>query len=293
MTYPTGGYVRYVWGMNAQAERGYSVYPPSPCVALYGVPVITDRYVSFDGSHEVLHQQFAYSTTWDSTKAHWTSKQTTVTTTDLVRSSTYKTVYTYAPLGVIEPPNTYGAPTNWDSVESSTAYYDTGGTTLLKTVYKTWANPRLLTSQETQYPSGPANETTWSYNSREQQTERDDYDFGVAGVGSLLRTTVTNYQAFGNSPLFTYAPSIVDRPCQVITYDSTGTSRAAETDYFYDNGSTSTPCGTAGTPSVVGAGGSSLTGHDVTNYAASSSSPRGNLTQKTQWLNTGSSPFTT
>ena len=87
---------------------------------------------------------------------------------------------------------------------------------------------------------------------------------------------------------------IVNLPCQAITYDSSGTNRVAETDYFYDNGSTSTPCGTAGTPSVAGAGGSSLTGHDETGYSSSSTTPRGNVTQKTQWLNTGSSsPATT
>jgi hypothetical protein len=44
------------------------------------------------------------------------------------------------------------------------AYYDVNGAPL-KTVYKTWSglNPRLLTSQETQYANGQADETTWSY----------------------------------------------------------------------------------------------------------------------------------
>jgi RHS repeat-associated protein len=292
MTYPTGGYVRYVWGMNPQAEFGQYMnsQPNDQCTALYGVPVITDRYVSFNGTTEVLHQHFAYSTTWNS--AAWTSKQTTVTTTDNVRNTSYNTVYTYHPLAADVPPNTGGAPTSWDPVEYSTAYYDTSGT-LLKTVYKTWSTPSAPLSEETQYPSGQADETTWSYNSREQQIERDDYDFGTSGVGSLLRKTITNYQAFNDTPLYPNAPSIVDRACQVITYDSTGTNRVAETDYFYDNGATTTACGTAGTPSVTGAGGSSLTGHDETNYSASSTYPRGNLTEKTQWLNTGTSPVTT
>ena len=298
VTYPTGGYVRYVWGLNDNAEWGGSQNPQllTQCAALYAVPVITDRYVSFDGSTEVLHQQFTYSTTWNYGQngyANWTSKQTTVKTTDNVRSMSYNTIYTYSPSGVIAPPNTWGAPTASDPVEQSIAYYDTSGA-LLKTVYKTWANPRLLSSQETQYPSGQADETTWSYNSRDQQIERDDYDFGTSGVGSLLRKTITNYQAFNDTPLYTNAPSIVNRPCQVITYDSTGTNRVAETDNFYDNGATTTTCGTAGTPSVTGAGGSTLTGHDETNYSASSTYARGNLTQKTQWLNTGSSsPATT
>ncbi|MGD0515828.1 MAG: hypothetical protein ABSA29_21190, partial [Terriglobales bacterium] len=301
ITYPTGGYIRYVWGINSQAEWGTNEnsQPNDQCTALYGVPVITDRYVSFNGTTEVLHQQFTYSTTWTLSCANgsnncpnWTSKQTTVTTTDNVRGTSYNTVYTYTGLIADIPPNTMAGPTSKDPVEASIAYYDTTGS-LLKTVYKTWANTRLVTSQETQYANGETSETTWSYNSREQQTEQDEYDFGSSGVGSLLRKTVTNYQQFNETPLYPDIPSIVDRPCQVITYDSTGTNRVAETDYFYDNGATTTPCGTAGTPSVTGAGGSSLTGHDEANYSASSTNPRGNLTQKTQWLSAGSSPATT
>src|SRR6266566_5041314 len=46
ITYPTGGYVRYVWGMNTQAELAGS----QNCTMLYGVPAVTDRYVSFDGT---------------------------------------------------------------------------------------------------------------------------------------------------------------------------------------------------------------------------------------------------
>jgi len=161
----------------------------------------------------------------------------------------------------------------------------------LKTVYKTWAFRNLLASQETQYPGGQTDETTWAYNSREMQTQRYDYDYGSSGVGSQLREIVTNYQQFNDTPLYSGGPSIVDRPCQVITY-STGTNRVAETDYFYD-GATGTPCGADGTRSVAPAGGSSLTGHDEADYSASSTNPRGNLTQKTQWLNTGTSPVTT
>lgn len=59
MTYPSGGYVRYVWGINTQAEIASDL----SCTMLYGVPAVTDRYVSFDGTHEVLHQSFSYSTT--------------------------------------------------------------------------------------------------------------------------------------------------------------------------------------------------------------------------------------
>ena len=308
INYPTGGYVSYVWGMNSQAEYGWSVNPKDSYSLLYAVPVIAKRSVSFDGKTIALQQTYSYSTNWTTNSnngtAYWTTKNTIVTTIDNARNTSYATIYTYSPSGALTPPNTSAAPTNWDPVEQSIQYCADASVTTgtnpqcahapLKTVYKAWTNPRLLASQETQYPSGQANKTTWSYNSREQQTEQDDYDFGTTGVGPLLRKTITNYQAFNDTPLYSNAPSIVDRACQVITYDSTGTNRVAETDYFYDNGATTTPCGTAGTPSVAGAGGSSLTGHDETNYSAGSTYPRGNLTQKTQWLNTGSSsPATT
>ena len=41
MSDPTGGYVRYVWGMNSKAEYGFSLNQTAS--ALYGVPAITDR----------------------------------------------------------------------------------------------------------------------------------------------------------------------------------------------------------------------------------------------------------
>jgi hypothetical protein len=122
-----------------------------------------------------------------------------------------------------------------------------------------------MTSETTTYPTGQAFETTWSYNSNEMPIEQDDYDIG----GSTLRKTVTNYQQI--SPSY-----IVNLPCQVIIYsDAAKTARRAETDYFYDNGATATPCGAAGTPSVVGAGGSTLTNHDETLYSATATTPRG------------------
>jgi YD repeat-containing protein len=97
----------------------------------------------------------------------------------------------------------------------------------------------------------------------------------------LLRRTVTNYQAFRATPIFPVAASIFDLPCQTIVYDG-GLNRQGETDYYYDNdASTTTPCSAAGTPSVTGV--TNLTGHDETNYAATSTSQaRGILTTMVQ-----------
>ncbi|TAN21400.1 MAG: hypothetical protein EPN33_12315 [Acidobacteria bacterium] len=73
VTFPTGGYVRYVWGMNAAAEGGQFASTSGTCLDRYGEPAITARYVSLDGSSEVLDQSFAYATTWPSSGAAWSS----------------------------------------------------------------------------------------------------------------------------------------------------------------------------------------------------------------------------
>ena len=89
VTYPTGGYVRYVWGLNQDSTYGRWVtnlnvlnVPASFCNFQYDTPAILDRYVSFDGVTEVQHQQFSYSTNWAGGCCGWASKSTTITTTD-------------------------------------------------------------------------------------------------------------------------------------------------------------------------------------------------------------------
>jgi RHS repeat-associated protein len=237
ITYPSGGYVRYVWGLNSQSESGLWTQgvPGGYWDCRYDFPAITDRYVSLDGTTEVLHQHFSYSTSWQSGSDQWTSKTTTVTTTDLVRGTSFNTVYTYSP--VVSPcqpdlnPNGSGCVGNFTQqmpVEQTIQYYDTNGH-LLKTVGKTWCNndPRELCSATTTLnDTNQVSEVTYSYNSNEEQTERDEYDYGSGGRGALTRKTVTNYASFTGA-------HIVDLPSSVITYDGSG-NRVAETDSSYD-----------------------------------------------------------
>jgi hypothetical protein len=62
ITFPDGGYVRYVWGLNPSAKETHAswIIPPNPqqfsCDFIFDAPAVTDRYVSYDGSTEVLHQ---------------------------------------------------------------------------------------------------------------------------------------------------------------------------------------------------------------------------------------------
>jgi hypothetical protein len=56
--YPTGGYVRYVWGNNPYSDyiTYFDTLHTLTCHAKHATQAILDRYVSFDGSTEVLHQ---------------------------------------------------------------------------------------------------------------------------------------------------------------------------------------------------------------------------------------------
>lgn len=250
ITYPGGGYVRYVWGLNSQSEAGsfsWSSTDPNPWGGYpisegwecrYDYPAITDRYVSSDGTNEVLHQHFAYSTTWpNNTSETWTSKTTTVTTYDLARNPTpsYVTTYTYSPL---PSPYVPGCPscdyTAQVPVESTIQYNDTGGA-LLQTVTKNWQNVRLVQSIQTALSNGQSSLDVFCYNNWEQLSEKDEYDLGAGtpsspctsvpsgtASGGLLRKTKTQYATFSSH--------IVDKPASTIAYDGSGT-RLAETDF--------------------------------------------------------------
>jgi RHS repeat-associated protein len=239
IVYPSGGYVRYVWGLNPQAEAGQWAYTSNGIIygwsCRYDFPAVSDRYVSYDGSNEVLHQHFAYYTDWsNNTTPNWNYKTTTVTTTDLVRNTSFTTVYTYSALNTAFVPNCGSCSlTDQIPVEQSIVYKDIGGATL-KTVTKSWKNVRLLQSEETTLDNGQSSLKVYCYNTWEEATETDEFDLGTgtpsgacASVpsgstsGPLLRKTATTYA--------TFTPHIVNLPATVVTYDGSG-NRVAETD---------------------------------------------------------------
>jgi RHS repeat-associated protein len=292
IVYPTGGWVKYTWQQNPLSDMAYLTFlngeggggNANNCPYHFGLPAIKTRQVSYDGSTVAEEQDFTYSTQWSATDVTvWTTKNTTVTTHDLVRGSgTFQTTYTYTPLLIGPPPNVVYTIATQVPVESQIVYHDWNGSAL-QTVNKTWYTPYLLKSQQTVLPNSLTSQATYTYGNLGVVTEVDQYDFGKT---SPTRKTVTNYQAFSLNPL---GAAIYDRPCQSIVYDGSGT-RYAETDYFYDNGGTGTACGTAGTPSVAGV--SSLTQHDETHYGSTSTAPRGNLTTEIQRCFSGSTACT-
>jgi RHS repeat-associated protein len=311
IVYPTGGYVRYVWGINSNSETSSFADEygnATACPYFYGTPAVLQRYVSFNGSTEVLEQSFTYSTTWGS--SGWTSKQTTVTTYDLLRGGSFQTTYLYSPASApgipYMPSSVYGVNlTVQIPLEQTVTYGDWNGSTA-RTVNKTWLDPYRMACQQTILGStSPGSMVLFYYAGGTQVAEKDEYDFGTAcpslvngsnpspaPTASLLRKTRISYQSFGNTPLFpsTFFPSgapIIDRPNSVTICSPSGTGPAcpasgggaqvAQTIYGYD---------AAGlTSSGVG------TGHD--SYYLASMDIRGNATSKLVWNSTAGTNNTT
>jgi hypothetical protein len=198
-----------------------------------------------------------------------------------VRGQNYQTVYTYSPGDGFAPaPNTNQGLPKYTPVEQSVVYKDFNGTTL-QTVTKAWQDPFLLTCELETLDNGSISGTWYSYGSGGQMTDKKEYDYGLisstsacvtgasppSGVTPTRETAIT-YQSFASTPIFPSTPSIFDRPSSLVTY-GLGT-RAAETDEAYDQFGTAT---VSGLPSGT---------HDETNYASSSTAPRGNLTTVTK-----------
>jgi RHS repeat-associated protein len=274
ITYPSGGWVKYTWGLNAQSEVRNIPKGSIPCLYQFDRPAIVKRQVSFDGQNVALEQDFQYSSTVGGSKV--ASSQTTVTTHDLISGKTFSIIYNY------------GRDTITDSaLENTITYQDENGATL-KTVNKTWATQAgnfepALSSESVTLSNGLTSKTTFSYVPTAngfhffgQLQEKDEYDFGQS---TPARKTVYTYQSFSPTPVFpmpagTLSSQILDRVCSAVTYDGANT-RVAETDYLYDGGTT--VCGAAGTPGVSAV--SSPTGHDETNFSSSAGTSRGNVTQ--------------
>jgi YD repeat-containing protein len=101
-----------------------------------------------------------------------------------------------------------------------------------------------------------------------QVTDQKDYDYGSGGVGSLIREIQTSYLFQSNSSYLN--ANLLNLTSSSSTYSSTG-SLAAQKTFTYDEGAY-------------------LTSSGISTQHVGVSSPRGNLTTATSWLNTGTSP---
>jgi RHS repeat-associated protein len=293
ITYPSGAWVKYTWGLNSQSEFGAFTDQygnQQACTYTYGAPAVAQRQVSFDGTHVALTQAFSYTTTWGSVGGAmaWTQKTTTVTTTDNVRNTSFSTVYTYGPVTVQLPPNETSHFAQQVPVETQIVYKDWGGNTL-STVTKTWKDQYLMTQQRTQPYGGGTAEKDYAYSAFDGNTfpiylltDEKDYDYASNPPGNLLKETSISYWTPSNSPIFglsgTFYKTIFDRPSEVLTCNaspcSSSQNRLAETDYSYDGNSLTQT--------------SSVENHDYTNYGSSYNN-RGNAISKSEWVNTSGS----
>lgn len=249
VTFPSGGYVSYTWGNNPQSSKAdYSDTNglTGGCTAIYDRPAVLHRYVSFDGSTVALQQDFSYATTWSNNSYAFVTKTTTITTHDLVRGTSFQTVYAYLPGSGNVSPNIPGVSRISFPLESTVSYYDTNNH-LLKTVTKGWSGtPFQLACQLTTLDNGLTSGVFYTYGTGGQLADKKEYDYGLITSASVCknwaspptgitptRETATTYQNFAATSIYPYAPSIFDRPSSVIVKDSTGTP-VAETDYAYD-----------------------------------------------------------
>src|SRR6185437_1762751 len=163
----------------------------------------------------------------------WTSKQTTVTTTDEVAGTTSTTTYSYAARNLPVQPYAQSIQSTQMPVESSVVTADGGGK-VLRTVAENWNTvfPYLVTDQCTTLDNNQQDWAHITYNPSGQLTEKDEHDYAAAGACGqasppLLRKTVVAYASFPGR-------NIVDRPSSEVTYSSDGATRLAETDLGYD-----------------------------------------------------------
>ncbi|MGO8791343.1 MAG: RHS repeat domain-containing protein, partial [Terriglobia bacterium] len=246
VTYPDGGYVRYVWGYPQQgysmeAEGPDSLGHPAACGIQYSMPVVLHRYVS-DGTREVLQQDFSYTTDWNSPGDGKPWKTTTVVTTDLQRPGSpapnFTTVYTYSPYPIPDQPNDLQASGSVNTnvpLEQEIDYSDwtSGGGGLLSKVKKSWQDQFLMTCQSTTQ-GGTTSRIDYTYTPYGGQiTDKKEWDWGASDCsttasGNLLRETQIVYHTFSGAPL------IFDRPDSVTIYgtiDPSTSGEASQTQY--------------------------------------------------------------
>ena len=286
IAYPSGAVVRYEWTqVPLSSSVAYLADPTvqgadqTHCQALLSTPAIMKRTVSYDGTTIAQEQDYSYSPVQYTQNPNvpgiqrYTSRQTTVTTKDLVRGTSFDTVYQYG--AYQEFSIYYQAVPDLEPIEKSVQYKDANGN-LLKTVNKVGGIFSQPPSDETTvYPNGQTSTIHRDFGvaavSNPNQfefpihvTDVYQYDFGSSAPGPLLRHDHTDYASFPTTPLGSY---IANRPSAAITYDGNGNWQA-ETDYAYDQ---------SGLAQVA-----NLTGHDETDYPASASAGRGNPTTVTK-----------
>lgn len=308
ITFPDGGYVTYVWGVNPLSQYTHQVWnlgggTAGECYATFSTPAIIERDVyDVSGTH-LLKQQFSnYTTSWASGSIthvpYWSYKNTIVTSTDLIANEVTTTNYTYTSIGNSDD-KYLGASSLGGQVpvEQTVLYQDQSGNTL-KTLNHSWADQYTMIGNQMILDNGQGITTLRCVDGYDRVLATYEYDFQNAGskpadpncpsiyvfgmsslsqglnlsaIGPLLRQTITAFHDFGS----TY---IKEEPDSVTTYDGSG-HQIRQTSYLYDKTAT-VPSGTV------------VTSSPGQKTLVSPPGLRGNATSVSHWLNTNNSFLT-
>jgi YD repeat-containing protein len=329
--YPDGGWVTYAWtttlinntsnpassyselgtfstwaSPSGDEQEGPKNAPmPNMCQYLYTPPVVSTRTVSFDGTNVALIQTFGLSTNWPAystsnspAQLDWSSKTTTVKTTDNIANESYTATYNYTPYSLAQTPYSTQAIAAQLPLEQSVTTSDWNGN-VLNTETKGWYNQFQMACDFNTLNgmSGLTSGHFYKYFSG-QVSDDKEYDFGSQGATASAactgpspsapsitpaRETVTSFQSFpiagsaaglpvGSPPVF--PPQMYARPQSVVVYGKG--AKVAETDYWYDQ--------TAVSAAVSGGAQVSVVNHDDQLYPAGTNpaSGRGNVTTITK-----------
>ena len=273
ITYPTGAYIRYTWGANPLSEVLYGTTTntgvidpagnavPGYCDMTYGIPAVVGRDVSYDGVSVALHQAFSYSTVWPvgggGMVYGWSSKSTTVTTTDNIDPTASSVVtYNYEPVQSDWQNLNFGVPIIQDltPVEASVQTQNSSGQ-MLRTITKNWLDQYTEACAMTTLDNGSTNGTFYTYGPYSQVTDDKEFDYGLlasltcntatypfewaqssgpTGSGSGNATPTKEIKtAFDNIANLTNGGMLYTAPSSVRTYGAGG-ALMSETDVSYD-----------------------------------------------------------
>ncbi|MDP9266938.1 MAG: hypothetical protein M3P27_01255 [Acidobacteriota bacterium] len=253
---PNPSYPGYVTG------RLSSVTLPTGGSITYTYTGANNGIICKDGSAAGLQRQVSPGGTWTYTRTNPSGTRWTTTATDPAGNQTvlnFQVVYASSP------------------TQRQDGFYETqrqtyqGASTLLQTVntcYNGAAVPCTTTAitlpiaRRTIYnylpdSAGLQAETDVFYSGLGLVSEIDDYNFGTAAVGPLIRKTLTTYTALGNG---------IVRPTAVTIQDGGGVQKAYRT-FGYDQ---TTPTSTVGTPQHIAISGARGNLTTVTTQASGS-----------------------
>jgi hypothetical protein len=271
--FPTGGYVRFVYGIRPDAGA-YGEFLHISTI------VVTDVYTSTGSGSE---NHWIYSFPSISPTAGLTSS---VTAPD----GSYTTYTGYPMVFSAVPTFAFGAAPSWK--EASRLEYSSSGA-LMKSVATMYSGQGLPVQVATTLYDGPSplqQLVQYNYDTYSNEIEKDESDFyGCSGTpcpgptyavlmpapqAGWLRSTFTNYlwsSPASGQPGYNYTQAhIVDKPSRVLVASGNGTP-ASLTTYIYDQ------------PGNIGGGPTGLSTHDDAMYG-SNTVPRGDLTSENQCI---------